>query len=73
MRNLKINFRFIQNKFVSEKKEEKKKLIGAIYYDTEWWRKKYAIEWWLNDGHFNEELYRETLSAKLDLINEVEN
>lgn len=44
-------------------------LISNIYYDTDWWRKPFALEWWQKDGHFNEELYREILSAKLDEIN----
>jgi hypothetical protein len=48
---------------------EKNNLINSIYYDTEWWNKKFALEWWERNGHFNEELYRKTLLAKLDLIN----
>jgi hypothetical protein len=44
-------------------------LINSIYYDTDWWQKTWALEWWNNNGHFNEELYRKILLAKLDLVN----
>jgi hypothetical protein len=50
----------------------KSNLINSIYYDTEWWNKKFALEWWTTNGHFNEELYRKTLLAKLDSINELQ-
>jgi len=48
----------------------KANLINSLYYDTEWWEKKWALEWWSKNGHFNEELYRKVLVAKLDLVNE---
>ena len=54
-----------QIKYVSSKSN----LINSIYYDTEWWNKKFALEWWTRNGHFNEELYRKTLLAKFDSIN----
>ena len=57
-----------QIKFVSSKSN----LINSIYYDTEWWNKKFALEWWTRNGHFNEELYRNILLAKLDSINELQ-
>lgn len=57
-----------QIKFVSSKSN----LINSIYYDTEWWNKKFAMEWWTRNGHFNEELYRNILLAKLDSINELQ-
>jgi|688.fasta_scaffold1411844_1 hypothetical protein len=47
----------------------KSNLINAIYYDTDWWNKKWALEWWNKSGHFNEDLYRNILLAKLDSIN----
>jgi hypothetical protein len=50
----------------------KSNLINSIYYDTEWWNKKFALEWWSRNGHFNEELYRNILLAKLDSINELQ-
>ncbi len=46
--------------------ESRTNLIGAIHYDTDWWQRKYAIEWWEKDGHFNDELYRKVLWAKLE-------
>jgi hypothetical protein len=55
-------------KYVSSKSN----LINSIYYDTEWWNKKFALEWWSRNGHFNEELYRKTLLAKLDSINQLQ-
>lgn len=57
-----------QIKFVSSKSN----LINSIYYDTEWWNKKFALEWWTRNGHFNEDLYRNILLAKLDSINELQ-
>jgi hypothetical protein len=50
----------------------KSNLINAIYYDTDWWNKKWALEWWNKSGHFNEDLYRNILLAKLDSINELQ-
>ena len=46
-------------------------LISAINYDTDWWNKKWALEWWGRNGHFNEELYLKCLLAKLDSINKL--
>lgn len=46
--------------------ESRTNLIGAIHYDADWWQRKYAIEWWEKDGHFNDELYRRVLWAKLE-------
>jgi len=57
-----------QIKYVSSKSN----LINAIYYDTDWWQRKIALEWWTRNGHFNEELYRNILLAKLDSINELQ-
>jgi hypothetical protein len=51
----------------------KSNLVNAIYYDTEWWNKKWALEWWTRNGHFDEELYRNILLAKLDSINQLQN
>jgi hypothetical protein len=51
----------------------KMNLINAIYYDTDWWQRKIALEWWTRNGHFNEELYRNILLAKLDSINQIQN
>jgi hypothetical protein len=48
-------------------------LTTSIYYDTDWWQKTWALEWWNNNGHFNEELYRNILLAKLDLLNKQSN
>lgn len=46
--------------------QEKTNIIGSIYYDTDWWQKPFAVEWWSDNGHFNEMLYREILFAKLN-------
>lgn len=51
----------------------KMNLVNEIYYDTEWWEKKWALEWWARNGQFNEELYRNILLAKLDSLNELSN
>jgi hypothetical protein len=45
-------------------------LMNEIYYDIDWWDKKFALEWWSNNGHFNEELYFNILLAKLNNINQ---
>lgn len=45
-------------------------LTNSIYYDTDWWEKKWALEWWNKNGHFNEELYRKILLEKLNLVNQ---
>jgi hypothetical protein len=47
-------------------KIETHNLISSIYYDTDWWQRAYAIEWWEKDGHFNDEQYRRVLWAKLE-------
>jgi len=44
--------------------------MNEIYYDIEWWNKKFALEWWSNNGHFNEELYFNILLAKINNINQ---
>ena len=43
-------------------------LMNEIYYDIEWWNKKFALEWWSRNGHFNEELYFNILLAKINHI-----
>ena len=63
-----VEFAMPQIKYVSSKSN----LINSIYYDTEWWNKKFALEWWTRNGHFNEDLYRNILLAKLDSINELQ-
>jgi hypothetical protein len=55
-------------KYVSSKSN----LINEIYYDFDWWNKKFALEWWKRNGQFNEELYRKILLAKLDSINKLQ-
>lgn len=71
MKRLKIIFHNKATELPTSFFPEKTKvnLISNLYYDTDWWKKPIAIEWWQRDGHFNEELYRRTLSAKLDAIN----
>lgn len=44
-------------------------LIESIYYDSDWWQKNIATEWWQRDGHFNESLYGDVLRTRLNLIN----
>jgi hypothetical protein len=46
--------------------EQKTNILGSIYYDTDWWKKPFAVEWWSDNGHFNEVLYRDILFAKLN-------
>ena len=67
MKKFKIIFR--NKKSVLPEIPSKSNLINAIYYDTDWWNKKWALEWWNKSGHFNEDLYRNILLAKLDSIN----
>jgi hypothetical protein len=40
-------------------------LVCEIYYDLEWVNRKFAVEWWQRDGHFNDELYDKVLEARL--------
>lgn len=40
-------------------------LICEIYYDLEWVNKKFAVEWWRTNGHFDDELYDKVLEARL--------
>jgi len=47
-------------------------LVNAIYYDLDWSNKIYALEWWSKHGHFNEDLYKNLLIAKLNSINELQ-
>jgi hypothetical protein len=49
--------------------KNKSRLIEAIYYDSDWWQKNIATEWWRRNGHFNETIYQNYLLAKLDSIN----
>jgi hypothetical protein len=53
--------------------QNKSGLIEAIYYDSDWWKKNIATEWWRRNGHFNETLYKNLLNAKLDSIKRLEN
>jgi hypothetical protein len=64
----KFNIIFRNQKSVLPEIPSKIDLINAIYYDTEWWQRKIALEWWSRNGHFNEELYTNCLLAKLDSI-----
>ena len=64
-----IEERSLLKKEVEDLMKSKSNLINAIYYDTDWWNKKWALEWWNKSGHFNEDLYRNILLAKLDSIN----
>jgi len=57
-----------KNEFISKKSN----LINEIYYDTEWWNRKFALEWWERNGHFNEELYSNILLAKLNKFDELQ-
>ena len=69
----KIKFLFRNKKSELPEIPSKINLINAIYYDTEWWNKKWALEWWTRNGHFNEVLYRNCLLAKLDSLNKLSN
>lgn len=69
----KIKIIFSDRKSTLPEIPSKSNLVNAIYYDTEWWNKKWALEWWSRNGHFNEELYRNILLAKLDSINQLQN
>lgn len=70
--NIKTYFR--KNNVVSDLDRNKKcHLMTACYYDSDWWQKKLALEWWNRDGHFNEELYRDFLLEKINLIEKSEN
>jgi hypothetical protein len=75
MKNMKnkIKIIFHKKKSVLPEIPSKINLTNAIYYDTDWWEKKWALEWWTRNGHFNEELYRNILLAKLDSVNELSN
>jgi hypothetical protein len=48
--------------------QKKTNLISEMFYDLQWIHKKYAIEWWETDGHFNDELYIKVLEAKINLV-----
>jgi hypothetical protein len=48
----------------------KNDLVNEIYYESDWWNRKFALEWWTNNGHFNEELYFNILLAKLNHISQ---
>jgi len=69
----KIKFLFSNKKSVLPEIPSKIDLINAIYYDTEWWQRKIALEWWSRNGHFNEELYTNCLLAKLNSVNQLSN
>lgn len=43
-------------------------LVCQIYYDLDWVNRKFAVEWWQNNGHFNDELYDKVLQEKLNRI-----
>jgi hypothetical protein len=55
-------------KKIKHQTQSKINLINEIYYDGDWWRKSVAVEWWSNDGHFNDYLYRQYLLAKLNKL-----
>ncbi len=69
----KIKFLFTNKKSELPEIPSKINLINAIYYDTEWWQRKIALEWWGRNGHFNEDLYRSILLAKLNSVNQLSN
>ena len=68
----KINIIFRNKKSERPEIPSKINLVNAIHYDTDWWNKKWALEWWTRNGHFNEDLYRNILLAKLDSINQLQ-
>lgn len=46
------------------------KLINEACYDMEWWNKRFAIEWWTHNGHFNDSLYINVLNERFERAEE---
>jgi len=41
-------------------------LVCELFYDLNWVNRNYAVEWWQNNGHFNDELYARVIQAKVN-------
>jgi|694.fasta_scaffold87414_3 hypothetical protein len=73
MKNLFRKLNLISQDIKSETLNNSINTSNEIQFDICWWNKSFALEWWNKNGHFNDTLYRDYLSAKVESENRQKN